>query len=72
MEDKKAIAQALSDTLKLTRQYNDLLRLEYTVDGKGVDREEIVTAYFEHGHKTINVTWDSGAAMVRDIIRALQ
>ena len=71
-ENKSAICHALEDALRLTRQYSDLIVLDYhgpEITGNG---EETVTAEFvNQGSVHINVTADSGAAMIRDIMRAL-
>ena len=72
-EDKQAICNALLAALQLTRGCIDLVELKYEkiapqdVD-KGHPDLETVYARFENGAvKAINVTWDSGMAMIRDI-----
>jgi len=69
MEDKQAICGALCAALRLTRQFRDLERLDYQMQEDG---EEIVTARFKGGNKEICVTWDSGAGVIRDVVRCLQ
>ena len=69
VEDKVKICQALARTLRLTRQYEDLIRLEYQ-RGETTDRETVY-AVFKGGVTAINVSMDSGAAMIRDIMRGL-
>ena len=64
-ENKQTICNNLCDTLRLTRQYHDLLQLNYN------DDKEIVEAVFEQGTKYINVAMDSGSAMIRDIVNHL-
>ena len=69
MEDKQKICDKLLEALQLTRQYEDLQSLIHL--RKGVD-QETVTALFAQGNaKEINVSMDSGSAMIRDILRAL-
>ena len=69
MEDKQMICEKLLEVLQLTRQYEDLQSLIHL--RKGVD-QETVTALFAQGNaKEINVSMDSGSAMVRAIQKAL-
>lgn len=70
MEDKQKICNRLCDALKLTRQFNDLVRLSYNVDKNG---NEEVQAVFEGGvFKRINVNLDSGYVMILDIMEGLK
>lgn len=65
-EDKQAICDALAKALQLTREYHDLAALEY----KNENHYETVTfVYLGSNGKPINVTCDSGVAMIRDIMR---
>lgn len=65
-EDKQEICDLLLPALQATREYKDLISLTY-------DKEsEYVVAKFSKGIKSINVTMDSGAAMIRDIMRRLE
>lgn len=70
MEDKQAICDALTKTLMLTRNHSDLDCLTYESDE---DHEmEFVTVRRKGGTtKRINVSLDSGTAMIRDIMRAI-
>jgi len=55
-----------TETLRHTRDRSlfDLKNLQYDPD------KEIVTAYFDNGWtKVVNVSADSGIAMIKDIIR---
>lgn len=68
MENKAEIAKKFCDTLRMTREFEELQSLEYAHD----DYREYVTATFENGYtKEINVAHDSGIAMIRDIIKGL-
>ena len=68
MENYQAICDTLCSTLRLTRQFDDLVKLEHIQDG----RERYVVARFYGGYtKQIRVTMDSGIAMIKDIIRNL-
>ena len=69
-EDKDLICKELAKLLKLTRNQSDLKALKYEILDNG---EEIVTVEWEGGcRKVVGVSMDSGIAMVRDILRALQ
>lgn len=68
MEDKKMIIEKLYDALVETRELHDLADLYYIQE----DSEEYVVALFVRGGtKKINVTMDSGIAMIRDVLRGL-
>lgn len=65
-ENKQEICDALCETLKLTRGYYDIQKIEYDYM-KGE-----VSIKFANGTKTANVFGDSGEAMIRDIIDAIR
>lgn len=63
MEDKQAICNALAETLRLTRQFEDLEYLAYD------DKSGTVLVKFENGGtRLIGVGLDSGYAMIKDIV----
>lgn len=64
-EDKETICKLLCKVLQKTRGAADLVSLTYDSES------EIVTAAFEGGTKKINVSMDSGTAMIRDIVNHL-
>ena len=65
MEDKKKICEMLLPVLKETRGFKGLMSLEYKQEGS----DEIVVATYYNGYqKVANVTADSEAAMIIDII----
>ena len=65
MEDKQKICDLLLPALQATSNLHDLASLKYERIG---DYDEIVTATFDNGYsKTVNVSMDSGTAMIRDI-----
>lgn len=69
-EDKAKIARSFAEVLKMTAAYKDLRDLTYT---KTADSDEFVLVEFRNGRtKGINVHWDSGIAMIKDIIRGLE
>lgn len=68
-ENKQHICDLLTETLKATRDQHDLVRIRY--EEIGPDHQQVVLDY-EGGHRSINVSLDSGIAMVRDILRAIQ
>lgn len=68
MENYSAICRGLCRTLQQTRQYDDLYWLEHVYSGD----ERYVLAKFTNGStRKINVTMDSGIAMIKDIIKNL-
>lgn len=70
MEDKQMICDRLLMALRATREHSDLIGLDYETDEK--HQMQFVTAEWLNGNsKKINVTLDSGVAMIRDIMEAL-
>ena len=70
-EDKKKICKKLFELLTMTRDQEALIGLEYHHDNKTY--EETVVAIYRSGRKqAINVTADSGIALIRDVVRALR
>lgn len=68
MEDKQKILDLLLPTLQATRKNADLKELTY----KARNNNEFVICKFESGFELfVNVTMDSGMAMIRDIMRAI-
>lgn len=66
MEDNQRICDLLALTLKETREFNNIKGLRYD------EQYEIVTAEFASGGKRlINVSMDSGIAMIKDILKAI-
>ena len=64
-EDKQAICTALCTALQLTRSGSGISEIESHAEG------EYVTVYYTTGHININVAFDSGVAMIRDILKGL-
>lgn len=68
LEDKQTICDLLLPALQATRALSDLISLEY----KRADGDERVIATFDSGYeKRANVTMDSGAAMIYDILKQI-
>lgn len=68
MEDKKAICSALADLLKLTRWNGELERIEYKQEKQG----EYVYCMYKNGHCIrVDVTADSGIAIIKDVIKGV-
>lgn len=66
MEDLQKVCDLLTETLKATRNLNELEKLEYQKNS------EIVIATFINGNiKKVNVMLDSGTAMITDIIKQI-
>ena len=70
MENKQHICDLLTETLRATRDQADLKRIRYEEIGQ--DHQQVVLEYENGGFRSVNVSLDSGIAMVRDILRALQ
>ncbi|MBR2559713.1 MAG: hypothetical protein IKE37_04695 [Firmicutes bacterium] len=68
-EDKQITCDALTIALATTRQFDDLLRLEYV---KGEDFE-VVIPHFRGGRgRSINVQLDSCWALIKDVVNHLE
>lgn len=69
-EDKALICKIFLQVLRATRQFDDLEELAYEKDG--ITRMETVTARFKNGGvRWIDVTADSGWAMIQDIVNRI-
>ena len=67
MEDKQLICELLLKVLQATRKFSDLKSLTYR--NISLD-DETVEACFSNGCvRVVNVSMDSGIAMIEDIIR---
>ena len=69
MENKQQILDLLVPALQATRDQHDLVSLTY--EDLGNDRQEVVIEY-EGGSRRVNVSLDSGIAMIRDVLRAME
>lgn len=80
MEDKQAICNAFCETLKLTRAAgsptnNPVIEIKYMTKEEGGRFEETVRPIFaDHcgesmGYYDVNVTGDSGIAVIMDIMK---
>lgn len=70
MEDKQAILDALTEALKITRNQNDLRSLKYYEDQEK-DVQIVMVTWQNGATKFINVTMDSGTAMIRDVMKCI-
>lgn len=66
MENHQVICMLLCLTLRETRQYSDLESLDYAKKGEG---RYVIARFVNGGYRKINVTADSGIAMIKDILR---
>lgn len=67
MENKQLICDLLLKALQATRKFSDLKSLTYRNISPD---EEIVEAGFSNGRvRVVNVSMDSGIALIEDIIR---
>ena len=66
MENKQRILDLLLPALQETRNLHDLVALEYRAD------RELVYAKFASGnYKIVNVSLDSGTAMIADVVHQI-
>ncbi len=65
MEDKGRICELLLKALQETRNNGDMTELTYD------EAHETVTICWLSRKRVVNVSMDSGMAMIRDIIRAI-
>ena len=65
-ENKQAILDKLVEALKLTSQHYDMEGMTYHPE------TEMVTVAWSEGGTSVNVAFDSGIAMIRDILRAIK
>ena len=70
MENKQLILDALCSALQLTRDQADLEALEYKEIGPA--KQRVIATYDGGGSREINVSLDSGIAMIRDVLRAIE
>lgn len=74
IDDKEAIATELGNLLKMTRQFADLDTCEYTKDEHGDEYVIITGLPNENDYRwkyRVNVTWDSGISMIRDVLKQI-
>lgn len=72
MENKAEIVKAFLPVLQMTEYFNDLIDLEYRLKTDGKFESEKVVATFKNGcNKEANVTYDSGFAILKDILKQL-
>lgn len=67
-EDKQLICDLLCLALRATRNQADMESLTYHRNGPD---DEMVTIAWENGGTSVNVSMDSGIAMIRDILKAI-
>ena len=66
-EDKQLITKLLLATLKMTRAGQDIVDMNYKIREDG---DEIVIIQYTWGsEKRVNVSCDSGASLIRDVMR---
>lgn len=67
-EDKQKILDLLLPALQATRNLDDLMSLVYVKLENGGER---VISIFPAGDKVVNITMDSGVAMIQDVIKGI-
>ena len=68
IEDKQHICDLLCEALKATRNQHDLQAIIYHYNGPD---DQMVTLAYSEGGTSVNVSMDSGIAMIRDIVKSL-
>ena len=69
-EDKNYIIQMLLQALRFTIAGQGIAEIEYKMISNG---DEFATIIYDNGcRKPINITADSGVALMRDILRGLE
>ena len=72
MEDKKYILESLFETISRTRKWRDeIAEMIYNKDKNG-NEEVTVRLYEGNAEMFIDVTGDSGMALIKDVIAALE
>lgn len=72
MENKKDILESLFETLTRTRKWSDeIAEMIYNKDKNG-NEEVLVRLYEGNAEMFIDVTGDSGIALIKDVINALE
>lgn len=72
MENKKYILESLFETLTRTRKWRDeIAEMIYNKDKNG-NEEVTVRLYEGNAEMFIDVTGDSGMALIKDVIEALE
>lgn len=70
-ESKEEITKQLEVLLKMTRMFNDLDTCEYTKDANGNEYVVVTGKPNENNYRwkyRVNVTWDSGIALINDVL----
>lgn len=67
MEDKQHILDLLLPTLQATEGLKDLVNLKY----EKLNTEWVIAVFVDGTTRHINVNYDSGLAMINDILGAL-
>lgn len=74
VENKSTVARFIGYLLATTRQYSDLESCEYIKDDRGDEWVVLTGLPNETGYRwkyKCNVTWDSGIAMIRDVLKQI-
>lgn len=70
-ENEQIILDKLCETLQLTNMYCDLVSLEYVYDENSIYEEKVIAKFKYGGSKVVNVSGDSGIAMIEDVLRSI-
>lgn len=67
LEDKAKIIKRLRKLLKATRAGREIIDMHLVLDGN----KETVEITFENGSKEVDITADSGIAIIKDVVGRL-
>lgn len=68
-ENKAEITEKLFQTIKLTHAGEDISDMHYVNDPNSYGREHVIITYANGYIRRVNVSMDSGAALIRDVMR---
>lgn len=74
VDDKTLVTEKLAELLKCTRAFSDLDYCKYEKADNGNEYVHVVGKPNEEGYRwkyKCNVTWDSGIALIRDVLKQI-
>ena len=71
IESKAKITKKLFELLQMTRDGEDIEDMEYVNDPNSIGREHVYIKYKDGYMKRVNVSMDSGSALIRDVLREI-
>lgn len=71
-ENKAEITEKLFQTIRLTRAGEDISDMHYVNDPNSYGREHVIITYANGYIRRVNVSMDSGAALIRDVMEVIR